>query len=306
MRSNHPAHMISLPKRLELQFGNAPALQSGSGRRAPDRRRVSLRWLFGTVLVGVTSSLLMGGALFAALDGRQQLATAALTMDGRIDAAGGDTFTRGDRVHLPVAVPPAAERVMQVPTMTREGDADVIRKRPFAYASASLSVARPDGADYPPFDPLTVFRASGDDELEVSGDAIYGADIESEVRVRYEPFPATGAALDKQARVSTEEAERIVARARASLTEGGIAVSALPYIDDSRFGLSDAATPCQWSWYFRAGHLRGGLQRHHDPAIGERRHGAAQFPRGGGAGASWHDARCSTGTPVDVRQQRVR
>ncbi len=243
MPSIQPAHMTNLPKRLEMQFGNAPALQSGSGRRAPDRRRVSLRWLFGTVLVGVTSALLMGGALFAALDGRQQLAIAASAMVGPMDAAGAGILTRGDRVHLPVAVPPAAERVMQVSTMTREGDADVIRKRPFAYASASLAIARPEGADYPAFDPLTVFRASGDDELEASSEAIYGADIESEVRVRYEPFPASGVALDRQVRVSTEEAQRIVAAARASLAEGEIAVSALPYIDDSRFGLSDAATP---------------------------------------------------------------
>ncbi|MEH0070496.1 hypothetical protein V6L77_09445 [Pannonibacter sp. Pt2-lr] len=32
----------------------------------PDRRKVSLRWLTGTVLTGVTSIVLMGGALVAA------------------------------------------------------------------------------------------------------------------------------------------------------------------------------------------------------------------------------------------------
>ena len=44
------------------------------GRKAPDRREISIRWLSGTFLTGVTSSALMGIALFAALDGREQLA----------------------------------------------------------------------------------------------------------------------------------------------------------------------------------------------------------------------------------------
>ena len=57
-------------------LGNEPPILA-DGRRAPDRREISMRWLSGTFLTGITSSLLMGVALFAALDGRQQLATPA-------------------------------------------------------------------------------------------------------------------------------------------------------------------------------------------------------------------------------------
>ncbi len=60
-------------KMMIRSFGNEPPLLA-DGRRAPDRREVSLRWLSGTFLTGITSSVLMGVALFAALDGRQQLA----------------------------------------------------------------------------------------------------------------------------------------------------------------------------------------------------------------------------------------
>ncbi|MGO7785670.1 M23 family peptidase, partial [Rhizobium ruizarguesonis] len=57
-------------------LGNEPPLLA-DGRRAPYRREVSLRCLSGTFLTGITSSVLMGVALFAALDGRQQLAIPA-------------------------------------------------------------------------------------------------------------------------------------------------------------------------------------------------------------------------------------
>ena len=57
------------------ELGNEPPLIADGRSGPPDRREVSARWLSGTFLTGVTSSVLMGVALFAALDGRQQLAT---------------------------------------------------------------------------------------------------------------------------------------------------------------------------------------------------------------------------------------
>ena len=56
-------------------LGNEPPLIADGRSGPPDRREVSARWLSGTFLTGVTSSVLMGVALFAALDGREQLAT---------------------------------------------------------------------------------------------------------------------------------------------------------------------------------------------------------------------------------------
>ena len=66
---------MKLDERHAIDPGDEPALLADGRRRAPDRREVSIRWLTGTFLTGITSSVLMGVALFVALDGREQLAT---------------------------------------------------------------------------------------------------------------------------------------------------------------------------------------------------------------------------------------
>lgn len=230
---------LSLLQQLEEEFGNKPALISGNGRRAPDRRRVNTRWLFGSILVGWTSMLLMGGALYAALDGREQLADPAAAMKGPLAALSGEV-AQGDRLHTPVALRPRAERIMHVPTLMSDGEGQVIRKRPFAYASAPLAIQAPEGVEYPKFNPLTVFRSAGDDALAATSEAIYGADIESEVRVRQSPFPlnASSTVFDSTGAISDLEAERTVAAARSAMVDGEIQVAALPYLDDTRFALA--------------------------------------------------------------------
>src|ERR1700754_819625 len=95
-------------------LGNEPPILA-DGRRAPDRREISLRWLSGTFLTGITSSILMGVALFAALDGRQQLAIPAeayATADLSHDSAG-TTVPRGGRLIAPaIAARPSDKTVM--------------------------------------------------------------------------------------------------------------------------------------------------------------------------------------------------
>ncbi len=73
------------------ELGNEPPLIADGRSGPPDRREVSARWLSGTFLTGVTSSVLMGVALFAALDGRQQLATPPEIADVLRQAAAGKT-----------------------------------------------------------------------------------------------------------------------------------------------------------------------------------------------------------------------
>ena len=50
------------------KLGNEPPLTTGGRSGPPDRREISARWLSGTFLTGVTSAVLMGVALLAALD----------------------------------------------------------------------------------------------------------------------------------------------------------------------------------------------------------------------------------------------
>jgi hypothetical protein len=58
-----------------IDLGNEPPLSvDGDLRDDFDRRRVSVRWLSGTILTGLCGAALMGGAVFAALDGQAHFA----------------------------------------------------------------------------------------------------------------------------------------------------------------------------------------------------------------------------------------
>ena len=108
---------------IKADLGQEQPLIGGNGRRAPDKRRVSMRWMSGSILTGVSSLLLMGGALYAALDGRQQLAKPANFLDKLTAQATGDTqgiVVKGDRPVAVLALKPAKERIFQVPTVTRD------------------------------------------------------------------------------------------------------------------------------------------------------------------------------------------
>ena len=223
-----------------MALGNDQPLVSGNGRRAPDKRRVSMRWMSGSILTGVSSLLLMGGALYAALDGRQQLAKPANFLDKLTAQSGASSdgqVVKGDRPIAVLALKPARERIFQVPTVTRVGENDVIRKRPFAFVSAPLAVAPQKKVDYPGFNPLTVFRASGADKAVTSSNVIYGADIESEVRIQQMPFPINTADFDESTQISELEAEVIVREVQETLVDGELQLGALPYLDTSRFAL---------------------------------------------------------------------
>lgn len=226
--------------RLQSAMGESPAILAGKGRRLPDRRRVSLRWLSGSVLTGLTSIALMGGALWAAVDGRQQLANPARTANDTLARAndGNSALVKGDR---PLALLPAQkvdEKIMQVPTVTKGENGDVIRKRPFAYAAAPLALVPRGLPEYPTFNPLNVFRASGSDRPVGASDVIYGADIEGDVLLSETDFPLDATLYDKSARISPLEAERIVRDGRDNLLAGEVQVAATPYVDDTRFALN--------------------------------------------------------------------
>ena len=152
-------------------------------RRRPSPRRVSLRWLSGTTLTGITGALLVGGALQAPLAGFS-LPQAALASKGDLQTGSIRRARKGDRPVLPRLQ--SRERVVQVPVVTREGASRVVRKMPFGYASAPLSVAF--SGDYPPFDSLSLFARANKDRQQAGTHAIYDVDVETDLEVTLEPF----------------------------------------------------------------------------------------------------------------------
>ncbi|MEN0041810.1 MAG: peptidoglycan DD-metalloendopeptidase family protein [Pseudomonadota bacterium] len=193
----------------------------------------------GSILTGVTSILLMGGALHAALDGRQSLADPASSSLGNA-IADNQLGEKGDRPARLLALKPLNEKILQVPTVTRDGSRNVIRKRPFAYAEAPLAIEAGNIGEYPRFNPLTVFRAAEVDNQVASSDVIYGADIESEVALESVAFPYTPERYAKSTVITDGEAALSVRKALDLLEGGEVMVTALAYLDTDRFALNEA------------------------------------------------------------------
>ena len=221
-------------------LGNQPPLIADGRSGPPDRREVSARWLSGTFLTGITSSVLMGVALFAALDGRQQLATPPEIAELASLAAGDESGERAKTERLvPLRQIAKAKdrRRMEVSMVTKVGDRDVIHVMPFVQIRMALAAGHATSRSYPPFDPLQVF---GDDSTDTATPApagqIYGAKVESEMSLKTMDFPMETAAFDEKSDLSADEVENVVREAGAKLDDGAIQVAALHYVDPQRFG----------------------------------------------------------------------
>jgi murein DD-endopeptidase MepM/ murein hydrolase activator NlpD len=227
------------------ELGNEPPLIADGRSRPPDRREISARWLSGTFLTGVTSSVLMGVALFAALDGREQLATPPEIAD--IAAVGnGDegALAKAARIAPPRQIAKAKDRRrLEVSTVSRVGDRDVIRMTPFVDVKMALAAGHTTNRSYPPFDPLDVFSEDGAAAAKppaLTGQ-IYGEKVESEMSLKTVDFPIETAAFDPANVLSTADVEKVVRSTSAELGEGAVQVASLHYVDPERFGDSLAA-----------------------------------------------------------------
>src|SRR5690606_18151687 len=221
-------------------LGNEPPLLA-DGRRAPDRREISLRWLSGTFLTGITSSILMGVALFAALDGRQQLAIPAEASAAPTPDDETDTVARGGRLLAGnIVAMPTDRKVMDVSTVVHEGNREVIRRQPFAHVKMNLAANHVAQEEYPSFDPLTIFSSSeGPAPAPGTTGMIYGSEVESEVSIEANPFPTSGAAYPYARSMTLEEVEENVRSNGSVLTDGNTQLSALYYVDPRRFSSSE-------------------------------------------------------------------
>ncbi len=221
-------------------LGNEPPILA-DGRRAPDRREISMRWLSGTFLTGITSSLLMGVALFAALDGRQQLATPAEASAAVPSDHDDDITSRGKRLlGGNIVAMPTDRRIMEVSTVVHEGNKEVVRRRPFAHVKMNLAVNNVAPEAYPKFDPLSIFSSSEAPPPPNSRTGvIYGSNVESDVSLQTVPFPVKGGTYAYAAPMTLEEVEENVRSNGSVLTSGNTQLSALYYVDPQRFSSED-------------------------------------------------------------------
>jgi murein DD-endopeptidase MepM/ murein hydrolase activator NlpD len=228
-----------------VELGNEPALSvDGSDAPLRDRRAVSVRWLTGTVLTGLTSVVLMGGALIVALDDNISIAAPSADADSELRASLDGDSGRGrkaDRAQ-PLVETVTNRQVIQVSTVTRQGDRDLIRVRPFAKTTASLALRRGAGAvNIPPFDPLALFASQNVFSDRSATDSIYGAQVEGEVTIAMRDFPVGSALIDPDLTLSSAEVEAMV-RDESRFRAGETAAFASPApIDPARFDFALAS-----------------------------------------------------------------
>src|SRR6478752_1832276 len=140
-----------------IDLGHEPPLSvDGSEAAVIDRRRVSVQWFSGTILTGLCGAALIGGAVFASLDGEMTFAKVPERVEGALRGAFGAN-DRAVSLHKSDRLPPAgdstaARNVVRVSTVTRVGNRDVMRVRPYIRISGNLSMTTSDlSAKIPPF-----------------------------------------------------------------------------------------------------------------------------------------------------------
>jgi murein DD-endopeptidase MepM/ murein hydrolase activator NlpD len=132
-----------------IDLGNEPALSvDGENAGLVDRRRVSVQWFTGTILTGLCGAALMGGAVFAALDGETNFATVPERVEATLRGAlGGGSDRIANAARKTDRLPPpgeanAAREVIRVSHTARgSGNREIMRVRPFIRVAGNLSLA---------------------------------------------------------------------------------------------------------------------------------------------------------------------
>ena len=133
-----------MPRSIDL--GNEPPLSVDGGIGGLlDRRRLSVQWFCGTILTGLCGAALMGGAVFASLDGETNFAAAPerveMALRGALAGIGDrlNGFRKTDRLPA-ISEPSVARQILRVPTIDARA-----RSRTGAHArltSASPAICR--------------------------------------------------------------------------------------------------------------------------------------------------------------------
>jgi murein DD-endopeptidase MepM/ murein hydrolase activator NlpD len=156
-----------------IDLGNEPPLLADGGTGSPiDRRRLSVQWFSGTILTGLCGAALMGGAVFASLDGETNFATAPERVEVALRGA---LTSLGDRIgalrksdRLPaISEASVTRQTLKVPTSTRVRDRELVRTRAFVRVSGNLSLTVSElSANIPAFNPqkLLTDSVAGDDQ----------------------------------------------------------------------------------------------------------------------------------------------
>jgi murein DD-endopeptidase MepM/ murein hydrolase activator NlpD len=155
-----------------------------------DRRRVSVQWFSGTILTGLCGAALIGGAVFASLDGEMTFAKVPERVEGALRGAFGANDKTAS-LHKSDRLPPpsdssAARNVIRVSMATRVGNRDVMRVRPFIRISGNLSMTTSElSAKIPPFNAQRMLSDVGTPAPAAADDPNAAAAVEPDAEVSF-------------------------------------------------------------------------------------------------------------------------
>ncbi|BDV35187.1 M23 family metallopeptidase [Methylocystis iwaonis] len=211
-----------------LELGEEPAIEvDGRRHTADDRRRVSARWLSGTVLTGFFGALLISAAAYTALDQQTRFAEAPQRAQPapQVEAEGNSVNPKkGDRLMRAVDVV-AAKQTFRAATTSKSGDKEVVRTRAFTHVAATLTLAPTNFAsEVPLYNPLKL--ASDPRAPETNGESDVALD---EAEVSFVTRDLSGLDIHSQsAQLSFDEAQAQVNEQVKSSLAAGPKAAALP------------------------------------------------------------------------------
>jgi murein DD-endopeptidase MepM/ murein hydrolase activator NlpD len=174
-----------------IDLGHEPPLSvDGSEAAVIDRRRVSVQWFSGTILTGLCGAALIGGAVFTSLDGEMTFAKVPERVEGALRGAFGAN-DRSASLHKSDRLPPpgestAARNVVRVSTVSRVGNRDVMRVRPYIRISGNLSMTTSDlSAKIPPFNAQRMLSDVGSAVAAASDDPNNADAVEPDAEVSF-------------------------------------------------------------------------------------------------------------------------
>jgi murein DD-endopeptidase MepM/ murein hydrolase activator NlpD len=168
-----------------IDLGHEPPLSVDGGTGGMvDRRRVSAQWFSGTILTGVCGAALMGGAVFASLDGETNFASVPERVEtalrGALSGVGERLSSRKSDRLPPPSESSAARNVIRDTRPVRVGDREIMRVRTFVRVSANLTMTTSEiTASIPPFNAQKLLAQAGNDGQPADEQA--GAEPDAEV-----------------------------------------------------------------------------------------------------------------------------
>ena len=211
-------------------IGDEPAIEADGRRHSvDDRRRVSIRWLMGTVLTGLSGALLISSAAYTALDQQTRFAEAPTRAQvARRDEHDSQTVNpkKGDRIMRAVDVV-AAKQTFRAATTAKSGDKEVVRTKSFTHIATTLTLAPTNFADeVPPYNPLKLISDPHHNADNLSESDVAPDDAE----VSFATQDLGAKPIERQsATLTAEECQaQVVEQSKSTLAAGSKAALPLP------------------------------------------------------------------------------